>query len=338
MIEICGAAESISDASAKFKRYAQPITSVLAVGANAIVEQPPELELIYDVTPDKKEHEFFQRFLPKLPPQIMQGRIANPSALVPLFEAFGKHARADRLYQAATHYSVALNYWQPGYDLLALNHIWIGIETLTPPFLKWQCEQLGVEVDGLYELWQLPETTNGGEKRSLLDAEIRKRLIFSGDEHCYRTTKKASDGFEHGFLSLKEAHSLARQAKTDAAGYLRAAIFNLAMLKSSERELLLGSPFDRPLERWPLDFQLTGTLVGSTDQLGPSDSEHPHFKWNEGNVTATQAEGEKIILQVRDQALTASFGEGVIFHPQKFEVYGPKPEPGVIYETVKQKT
>ena len=276
-IEVSGKANSLDEVQRRYNAVAQVASNVLALGANAIVEQPPVVELAYDVTPEHEEHDFFQRRHPEPPLEILQGRPIHPILLVPLYECFARHPEADRLNQAAAHYNIALAHWQPGSELLALNHLWIGVETLTPAFLKRECETRGMNKEDLYNEWNLPAQELKRDRMNKLAAEVRSRIIFKGDQECYRNAKDASDGFEHGFLSLSEAHDLATRARDETAANLRRAIFKLADLDQPTLSALLDPPFNRPLERWSLDFQFRGKLVGPVNRLAPAEGEHPHF-------------------------------------------------------------
>ena len=323
-IEVSGKANSLDQAERRYNGVAQGASNVLALGANAIVEQPPVVELAYDVTPEHEEHDFFQRRHPEPPLELLQGRPIHPFLLVPLYECFARQPEADRLNQAAAHYNIALSHWQPGSELLALNHLWIGVETLTPAFLKRECQTRGMNDEKLYKEWGLPAAEQRRDRMNKLAAEVRSRIIFEGDQECYRTAKNASDGFEHGFLSLRKAHDLAAKARDNTAANLRRAVFDLAELDRPTRSAFLDPPFNRPLERWRLDFQFRGKLVGPVNRLAPAGGEHPHFQWNEGNISATRLENGEVSVTFSDESLTARFGNGVICKAKQFQVFGPR--------------
>src|SRR5262249_10904874 len=50
----------------------------------------------------------------------------------------------------------------------------------------------------------------------LLEQQVREQMIFAGDHETLTTAKKASDGIEHGFLSMDEVtkHALKSADKT----------------------------------------------------------------------------------------------------------------------------
>jgi hypothetical protein len=325
-IEVSGKANSMDEAQREFRALAQGASNLLALGANAIVKQPPTVELAYDVTPEHDEHDFFQRRYAEPPLELLQGRFIHPFLLLPLYECFARHPKADRLNQAAAHYNVALSHWQPGAELLALNHLWIGVETLAPDFLERELRTRGISDEDLYKEWSLPAEKRRHNRRTKLEAAVRSRIIFEGDQECYRTAKDASDGFEHGFRSLKEVHDLAAKARDKTAAYLRRAIFDLAGLDEPARSALLDPPFNRPLERWRLDFQFRGKLVGAVDRLAPTGGEHPHFEWNEGNISATKLESGEINVTFSDESLRGRFGNGVTCEAKDLSVYGPRPD------------
>ena len=48
-------------------------------------------------------------------------------------------------------------------------------------------------------------------ERKQLDAEVRRRLIFSEDQEAYAKAKAVSDGLEHGFSEYHEMQVPARE-------------------------------------------------------------------------------------------------------------------------------
>lgn len=325
-IEVRGKGNSLDEAQTTFSAVAQGASNVLALGANAIVEQPPVVEIAYDVTPEHGEHDFFQRRHPEPPLEILQGRSIHPALLVPLYECFARHPDSDRLHQAAAHYNVALSLWRPGSELLAHNHLWIGIETLTPAFRKRECKTRGVDKEGLYNAWNLPAEQRKRDRMNKLDGEVRSTFIFQGDRNCYGDAKRASDGFEHGFLSLKEAHELAAKSHLKTAAYLRRAIFDLAGLDQETQNTLLNPPYNRPLERWHLDFQVRGKLVGAVDDLAPQKGDHPYLDWDDEGMSGTPVEGGRVKIEFRENKLTARLGKGVTLNVDNIQVFGPPPD------------
>ena len=88
-VEVRGPAPSIQVAADSFVNLALSFLHVLAVSANAPVDQP-ELELAFDVTDGENEHEFFQNFLPEesaVPKR--QGRLIDVTATVAFLQAWG---------------------------------------------------------------------------------------------------------------------------------------------------------------------------------------------------------------------------------------------------------
>ena len=181
-----------------------------------------------------------------------------------------------------------------------------------------------MDKDRLYKEWKLPEVELQRDKTNNLNAEIRSRIIFDEDRDCYQTAKKASDGFEHGFITLGEAHDLAATARDKTAACLRRSIFDLADLDQQTRTILLDHPFDRPLERWRMDFQFRGKLVGRANCLAADGQRHPRFEWNEGKTSATRLDDGQIRVTFSDQALTARFGNGVTCKNLNIRVFGPR--------------
>lgn len=325
-IAVTGSAKDLQSAIHEFANTAQGATSIVSLGSNTPIEQPPIVELAYDVTPEFNEHDYFQRKMPELPVQILPGRRTDPASLTKLFEALGSHPKVNRLMRAAAHYNLALSYWQPGKELIALNHLWIAAETLTPVAQHRELKKHCVEEDGLYEKWQIDPQDKKANWKTKLAAEVRRRILFQGDDECYRLAKKASDGFEHGYMAFPVLHAHAGKSRDRTATYVRKAIFDLAGIEGTLLEALLRPPFDKPLERWRPDMQIWGKLTGSIEDLAPAGEEHPSMEWRTGTVTAKPIDDGKMSFHFQEK-FKKRIGERATFTRKRFEVWGPRPDP-----------
>jgi hypothetical protein len=139
-------------------------------------------------------------------------------------------------------YWIALRNWLPGREVLALAHLYMGMEALTKAALRRERTKHGCTSD------QALVKELGIEKKEL-DGFVRRETLFQGDGETYRAAKAASDGFEHGFLSLADVHSLASQARDRTGELLRMAIFDAGGLEKNASEILLGEKYGTPHTR-----------------------------------------------------------------------------------------
>jgi hypothetical protein len=126
-------------------------------------------------------------------------------------------------------------------------------------------------------------------------------------------------------LPFPEVYSLAVLARNQTAEYLRLAILELSNLGVTFINELRSSPYDKPLEAWNPEKHLRGHLVGSTDQLAQAGYEHPWVEHKSSIESITFDESKDYVVKSNEQ-FTVHVGEGVIFQPKTFEVWGPKKE------------
>lgn len=111
-----------------------------------------------------------------------------------------------------TQYALALGHWRPGHEILALAHLFIGMEALTPVALRRELSRSRLTEDELARSWGIEER-RAGARRTRLAAEVRRRTLFRGDEETATKARKASDGLEHGFLEFARVRKLAADAR-----------------------------------------------------------------------------------------------------------------------------
>lgn len=188
-IEASGEAPTLDDAIEEFALKARALVPLLALTANAPVDEP-EVHLAFDSSGDSEEHEFFENFLPDAVGMPRSSRECDPKLFADLVTAIARSSEADRLHRAATQYSVALTHWRPGHQLLAVAHLWMGIEAVTPVALRRELAARSITRDQLLNEWSV-------EPRKL-DAEVRRRILFRGDDAAYRAALDAATGLSTG--------------------------------------------------------------------------------------------------------------------------------------------
>lgn len=313
--EVRGEAESIYEALQEFTTAAQNLLPLLSVSANAPIKnlQP---ELAFESTPEVEEREFFQQFL--LDERLLpyRPRKVNARATKELMLTVVASSEKDRLLRASAQYFHALQEWGPGQEIMALAHIYIGMEILTPVALRTHLSQYGIDKADLVQAWKID--------LRVLDSEVKRRLLFDGDDDTYVRVKKASDGFEHGFLDFHDIRATALDLREKAAGYLRRALFRLSGLSQDVVTELIGHPFTKPFDLEYTKY-LWGTLRGKGDILGAEGQDFPIMMWRskpsqKPNTTGPDPE------TVFSETFTARLGPGIEFQLRRLEVWGAKPD------------
>jgi len=198
----------------------------------------------------------------------------------------------------------------------------MGMEALSKAIFKAMQEtqdkasiakSLGIDIEAL----------NPSEKLStLIDAGIRREILFQGDTATYKTARHASDGFEHGFLPFDEIRSLAQQVRNKTANFLREGIINALNLDRDLRTTLLSSPYDEPLGCFPTVKYVRGSLIGKSEKLQKDGNEYPILA---GRTTIKELEfkenGEYSLKF--DETLTPILSDGITFRPKSFEIWAP---------------
>lgn len=291
---------------------------LIATATNTDVDDP-EVHLALDMTPDRKEHEYFQNFVPdRFTTRLRQARCIDVAATLALGAAIQRHERKDRLRRALAHYRETLRYWHPGKETFAVSHLWMAVEALTKVALELALSQGRHEtMDDLCHVW--------GVDKKCLDAETRTRLIFHGDEDLMKNARDASDGWEHSFMPLDEVRSLATSVRDDAARHIRAAILELSEMDADRRSILLSPPYDTPLPTIPLTKYVWGTFLGPGGRLAPEGKEYPNLTWA-STMTALEANRDGTYGASFDEKLTVECGQGVQFRAERYEVWGAPPD------------
>lgn len=316
-VDARGSAASLDAAIEAFANAAHGLASVVAMSANAPIDEL-DVHLAYNNTPGLDEREFFQSFLPDESGMPRQGRRTNVEATVGLLGALDSHLEAKRLLRAIAQYHLALANWRPGRETLALAHLYMGMEAMTKVVVRHQCKTRRLAEADLAREWGVT-----GED---LEAEVRRRILFNGDDRCYKMAKSASDGLEHGFMPFPQVHGLAMQVRDATASYLRSAIVDVAGVEEKARRVLLGPPFDTPLGSWRYSKYIRGRLLGTTDELAEEGQEYPRMHWKTMVKAVSRKPSGDYNIEFTEE-FKASLGEGVSFQPDSFEVWGPGKDP-----------
>jgi hypothetical protein len=271
-------------------------------------------KIAYAATPSSARRQFFQSFNREEKGTVPRpGRWVEAEATINFIAAVLQHPRSDRLFRAMGQYALALRHWRFGHETLAVAHLFIASENLTKIALDAELEAKGLDRSGLAEAWEVDDRA--------LDAEVRRQLIFRGDDDTYAAAKNASDGFEHGFLDFDRVRLLSRDVRNATARYIRHTIVEHSGVDAVHRDTLMRPPRDTPLRSF-LTRYLWGEFVGEAEDLAMPEFEYPHFEWT-SRLAAFGRSGREITI-TPEETPTARFNEAVQFRPTRMEVWGPE--------------
>lgn len=316
--EITGPAPDLKTALNAFVQAAQNLLPVLVIATNAPTEDlTPELAL--ETTPGVQERDFFQQFL--LDERLLPfERRPVPCHLAhAVLDALGHSTEQERIHRTLAHYHHALTNWGFGTEIVALAHIYMGMEALTPVALRQLLAERNIAREDLLRDWSIDVQQ--------LDSEVRRRILFQGDVHLYREVKQASDGFEHGFLPFPDIHNAALRHREAAARYLRDAIFRCLELDDDTVVELTQPPYTRP---FALRFAkyVWGKIIGDSDDLAAPDQQYPILTWRSDAVEESSEEGQDPRIGFKE-TFAPKLAEGIKFQLARYEVWGAKPQDGV---------
>ncbi len=243
-------------------------------------------------------------------------RLVNARATKDLMVAVVNHQERDRLLRASAQYFHALQEWGPGQEIMALAHIYIGMEVLTPVALRTHLSQYRIDKAELVAAWKIDIRQ--------LDSEVKRRLLFNGDDDTYTKVRKASDGFEHGFLDFHDIRDTALDLREKAGAYLRQALFRLSGLPQSVAAELTEHPYTRPFQLEYTKY-LWGSLRGKGDALNAEEQEFPFVRWRSKASPKAGTTGPDPEITFAE-TLTPRLGPGIALQLRRLEVWGPKPD------------
>lgn len=307
-----GPAVDLNDAGRRFVNAARAGSCLLAFVVNADIGllQP---ELIFDASPDRSEHEYLQIVQPDPPLLAIPNRRIDVEAVTAVGQALARHPESIRIRRTIAQYAMALGFWAPGQEIQSLAHLYMGVEALTKAKLKHYLRTQQIDTDELVQKWKIDIKK--------LDSEVRLRLIFHDDRDAYKSAKKVSDAFEHGFLEYDEMQAPARDVVVRTARHLRRAILEMLDLEFCINERLLGKDFDAPKGPLALVQYLRGFLVGPLENLAAADERYPLMQLRERGIKSVARGADGKFSFGTNDVFTAKLGEGVIFKPGRYEIW-----------------
>jgi len=198
IIEVKGEGSSLDETVGSYQQVAQGFANFTAFVTNAAVDQA-RLHLAFDASPEGHEHEFLQFFSPSGPEVLANGRMLEEPELGSFLQAGLSHSDWTRLARAIGHYSTALSYWYYGGETLALAHLYMAAEGLTPAMIRANLSGRGLQHDdhakladqlGIKREPSQPCPRCGHVEppkwRMKLEQWHRRNIVFEGDNDTYR--------------------------------------------------------------------------------------------------------------------------------------------------------
>jgi hypothetical protein len=251
------------------------LTTMISFCVNAFVS-PPEPALAYDVAPDLEKRRFWQRRVAHTYVDFLRPtRRIRFELLAPFLGAVFASPDGDRIGRAVSQYQIALRYWTTGGQALALAHLYMALEALGPVAQGRERDELGLKDDKDHAVHRGVDISRSNWHEVLL-GWIRRDVLCDGDKETYDAARQASDGFEHGFMSLPDYRALASANAPTLLDHVRRAVLNLLDLDESVRAELADK---RPVDTSPLWLEVRGELtgdVGDADQLAETGYKMPH--------------------------------------------------------------
>jgi hypothetical protein len=292
--EASGVFSSKDEAVSVLANQANPYFQVLAVIANAAVEEPEDL-LAYRPPVDLVDTGEFvvQRHSQARAPAARLRKVAAADVMQVLQQMKG-HPREDRLHRAMAHFRMALNHLNPENRVLSAESLWMVVENLTRVVFDRLCGEHGIDPQTQdakhllalamgYKPKTFDETNSPGLQALIdsgeldpkrlkrdnthldaLDSYTRCKVLLGGDKACYKQLREMSDGFEHGYMNFGDVRT--KSAVADAAfGYLRRAI--LREIGLDETSPLFDQRFDSPQGVWRPIFEGHGEYTDSSGRV-----------------------------------------------------------------------
>lgn len=313
-IEISGPGSSLEDTIPIFANAALAILPIISVATNAAIGEP-QIELGFDSTSGAEKREYFQQYVTPESGDLRYVRIVDCSLVAILIDAISRHRDSERIRRAINQYRIALDSWILGRETMSLAHLWMAVEALTKAAIREELtrRKLNKEVELAAALnVQIEE----------LDATIRRDVILDKDIECYKKAKKASDGFEHGFLGFDRIRQLSTEVRHRMANHVRAAIISMLGVPDEQHKKLLSSPYDKPLGNWPIVRYLRGTLNTTQDDLAAPNSMYPFIRWSPKLLNYEIIANGEVNIRF-EESYTPELAEGVTFQPKSVEVWRP---------------
>ncbi len=275
--EIRGMCESLEDAERRLSNAIAGVYPILALAGNAAVADPLALASYGLDISSPQPAIFYQTPVATrwFPPG---GRRFDLEATFALICAIGQHPQSALLLRAVESYRRALGHWIPEQRLMAGEFLFVAAETLSRFLIESRAAVRGITPNNLARL----HNTNPHVLRSrfLLDD------VFGGNQPAMDAMNAASNGFEHGYMSVDDVRGLMESALEDSMQLVRRALIESSGLASEMSSRLLVEDYDEPRGLVPA-IQFARGQIEATDPAHPPAIEMGaiDLEWSETSIT-----------------------------------------------------
>lgn len=206
--------------------FLRDLVSVLSLSANAWVGEPKLL------SPDNLAEGAAGQ------PTRPHTREFDEEATVALYECLGTHAQADQLWDAIHEYRMAIGFWSPGQQHLALAHLHKGLVFVAEASILKSCES---QVSSRASLAKSFGVSENDLLLHVLQTELYQddAVAFRAGERATKDSKQEPNAPISDLFEIEDLH-------VTTAGYLRSSILKMLALDDAFRVRLLTCPYDEP--------------------------------------------------------------------------------------------
>jgi hypothetical protein len=319
VFEVTTNSATIDDAMLACGRVAAHFAVVLAFTANARIMTPTPW-LIFETTMGVSRRNIrensitFQKGFPQI------GRFVEPDDVSKMIDALNTTSAQPRIGRAMSQYDAALKYWTPSALVMAMEHLYIAAECLAAEYKRKALKELATDDVGLAKAlglnWNQSSCMTCGAtpewKRQLTSAVIKK-YIFEENSELFDAARKASNGFEHGYLNIAEIITAANSTTRDMFKAIRRAIFGVLPLDQDVKDRLSETS---PVDPEGVYHSAAGIIVGQVDsplKLVPDGQRYPNLGLRL-EIDSARMDGKELKL-VPHLTMTANVGDGLSLIP-----------------------
>ncbi len=278
VLEVHLHAEDADAAVAAAGTVAGGVVALTSFVVNAFVS-PPEPHLAYEDAPGLSRRRFWQREVELQHGVPRPRRLIKPELLFPLLEAFFRAPEFDRLSRAVSQYHVALSHWTTRGRPLAMAHLYMALEALGPVAERVERARLGL-ADKREHAAACGVDVSRSNWEQVVMGWVRRDVLCRGDKTGYDAARRASDGLEHGSMSMPDYRIAADLHTRALLDYVRIGLLNLLDLPDEVRSELVAK---RPVDVSAVWQEIRGELLGAVQdpqKLGEGSAPYPYADWS----------------------------------------------------------
>ena len=302
--QVFGEGESLESAQRHLSASIGNALPLVALAANAAIDNPlPVAAYGVDLT---EAQELIWYSVPPASSYFPPGlRKIDPAATLDLMTAIGTHPQTDLLQRAVESYRNALANWLPERHLLAGEFLYIAAETLSRFLIESRAAARRITPTNLAKL------KKAASKDALRGRYLREE-IFSSDAGALEALEAASNGFEHGYMTLQEVQGLMEPVLERSMGLVRRALIEASGVNAQASETLLGASFAEPRALVPPIRFITGQLAKRDGgEPAPTDLSSLELDYAHPNMVVDEREDGRVDFRFEANAAALNLPENV---------------------------